>query len=227
MRSEDWMAQSHEGLYDQANQTVHYLTDDVLLRIGIIGPVLKWYRDSFLTGHARFNTVFESWRDLAGRTVARQAALTDAEQAFRKLFRILYMGYLKGNILVSNEDLVNAGLPERRSGKHAPVRKPVTRVVVTVDTSRPGRVRFLFRDEKAAGKAKPHGVHGGELVYGFFALPPTDWEQFANSVIFTRSPGELVFSGKMRGKTLYFAMRWENTRGVKGPWNEIQSVIIP
>jgi hypothetical protein len=30
-----------------------------------------------------------------------------------------------------------------------------------------------------------------------------------------------------RGKTVYFALRWENTRGEKGPWSEIMSAIIP
>jgi hypothetical protein len=30
-----------------------------------------------------------------------------------------------------------------------------------------------------------------------------------------------------RGKKLYFALRWENTRGEKGPWSEIHSTIIP
>ncbi|MDR1674846.1 MAG: hypothetical protein LBR86_00005, partial [Tannerella sp.] len=57
--------------------------------------------------------------------------------------------------------------------------------------------------------------------------PPTDWSQLTNSAFFTRTPGELVFSGKQRGRRLYFSMRWENTRGDKGPWNDIDSVIIP
>jgi hypothetical protein len=38
---------------------------------------------------------------------------------------------------------------------------------------------------------------------------------------------QLVFNGEQRGTTLYFAMRWENNRGEKGPWNDIINVIIP
>jgi hypothetical protein len=37
----------------------------------------------------------------------------------------------------------------------------------------------------------------------------------------------LEFEGHDRGKTLWYAARWENTRGLKGPWSPIESVIIP
>jgi hypothetical protein len=36
-----------------------------------------------------------------------------------------------------------------------------------------------------------------------------------------------VFENDQRGKTVYFALRWENTRGEKGPWSAIQIAIIP
>jgi hypothetical protein len=31
----------------------------------------------------------------------------------------------------------------------------------------------------------------------------------------------------MRGKTVWFRLRWENNRGQKGPWSELYSAIIP
>lgn len=37
----------------------------------------------------------------------------------------------------------------------------------------------------------------------------------------------LTFDENQRGKTVYFALRWENTRGEKGPWSQIVSSIIP
>jgi hypothetical protein len=223
----DWMSRSHEDLHDQAEGTVNYLTGDVLNRIGIVGPILDWYDNTFLIEHARFNAAFAAWKDPAERTPAKQAALDDAEKDFRKVYRSLYTGYMKSNPLVTNEDLVKAEFPKRHEGGGTPVRKPTTLIVMTTDTSKPGRVGIHFRDEKATGTAKPEGVHGGEMVYGIFDVPPTDWEQLTHNVFFTHTPGEILFSGEMSGKTLYFAMRWENTRGVKGPWNEIQSVIIP
>jgi hypothetical protein len=43
----------------------------------------------------------------------------------------------------------------------------------------------------------------------------------------TRTPFTLEFSGHERGKTVYFALRWENTRGEKGHWSPIQNAIVP
>jgi hypothetical protein len=38
-RGNDWMAGTHEGLYNQAMETVNYLTGSVLARIGIAGVI--------------------------------------------------------------------------------------------------------------------------------------------------------------------------------------------
>jgi hypothetical protein len=55
---------------------------------------------------------------------------------------------------------------------------------------------------------------------------PKDWEELIHSTFSTRSPFRLSFKGTDRGKVLYFALRWDNTRGEKGPWSEILNVII-
>jgi hypothetical protein len=43
----------------------------------------------------------------------------------------------------------------------------------------------------------------------------------------TRSPYTFQFDLSDAGKRLYCCLRWENNVGVKGPWSEIQSAIIP
>jgi hypothetical protein len=222
------MARSHEGLYDQANQTVSYLTSDVLMRIGITGPILDWYNSEFLSKHTRFNTAFENWRNPAERTRTKAAALAEAETDFRKVYRQFYNGYMKSNPLVTDEDLVGAGMPKRSTGGKKPAPKPHTRIRVTAKPLGSGRVGFQYGDEETPGSpAKPDGVHGAEMVYAILDTPPVDWSQLTHSVFFTRTPAELTFAGDERGRKLYFAMRWENTRGEKGPWNDIDNIIIP
>jgi hypothetical protein len=98
------------------------------------------------------------------------------------------------------------------------------------DLSNPGMVIINFHDAGSHGFAKPEGVHGGEIVYIVRAAgdpPPLDWSELTNSVFDTHTPHTLNFSGKQRGMILYFASRWENTRGEKGPWNAIRWVVIP
>ncbi|MDR1724124.1 MAG: hypothetical protein LBR84_09345 [Tannerella sp.] len=41
------------------------------------------------------------------------------------------------------------------------------------------------------------------------------------------SPITFTFTGEQRGQCFYFALRWKNTRGDKGPWSEIGSAVIP
>jgi hypothetical protein len=57
--------------------------------------------------------------------------------------------------------------------------------------------------------------------------PITRWDELTHSNVDTNSPFTLSFENDQRGKTVYFALRWENTRGEKGPWSGIASAIIP
>ncbi|MDR0609502.1 MAG: hypothetical protein LBG58_15030, partial [Planctomycetaceae bacterium] len=57
--------------------------------------------------------------------------------------------------------------------------------------------------------------------------PPTKISDLTHSSFDTRSPLTLEFDEDQRGKCVYFCLRWENTRGIKGPWSEIISAIIP
>ncbi|MDR1130378.1 MAG: hypothetical protein LBK96_05310, partial [Prevotellaceae bacterium] len=80
---------------------------------------------------------------------------------------------------------------------------------------------------KSGRRAKPEGVHGYEIRYAIVDAPATDWAQLVESAFSTRSTFRMAFTGKQRGKLLSFALRYENTRGVKGPWTEIMTTVIP
>jgi hypothetical protein len=88
-------------------------------------------------------------------------------------------------------------------------------------------VEIHVTDSASRRKAKPAGVHGFETAWAILDAPPTTWEQLVHSSFCTRTPLRISFEGDKRGKTLYFALRWENTRGVKGPWTTIFTAIIP
>jgi hypothetical protein len=77
------------------------------------------------------------------------------------------------------------------------------------------------------GRAKPFGVHGAEIKWGFSETEVINPDDLPHSAFDTRSPFRIEFRGEDRGKTVRFCLRWENTRGVKGPWSEIVSAIVP
>jgi hypothetical protein len=213
-----------------ANRTVLYLTSAVFARIGIAGAAQTWYQNMFMAKYTKFKAAFENWMNPAERTQTKTTVLQDAENEFVPVYRQFYNGYMKENPLVTNEDLVDCGFPKRRSGGGTPARKPTTLIEMETDTSNPAEVTIHYHDAESLGIAKPAGVHGGEFVYVVRAAgepAPKDWKELTNSVFDTRTPLTLTFTGEQRGMILYFASRWENTRGEKGPWNAILWVIIP
>jgi hypothetical protein len=223
----DWLHRNHERLYNQSNDTVNYLTPEVLNRIGITGTSYNWYITEFIPKHAVFITAFVDWRNPAERNPAKTATLISAERAFKPTYRKLYTGFLKNNPLVTDEDLVSMGLPKHSTGTKTPPTPPTEVMEATTDTSKPGVVGIHFRSKNEKGTAKPKHVRGAEIVSAVLDAPPTDWSQLIHSSFDTKTPAKLVFTGEQRGKTVYFALRWENNVGEKGPWSDIYSAIIP
>jgi hypothetical protein len=224
------MKHNHEALYDQANQTVEYITVvDNRNRMGFSDdtPLGIWLDGVFLPKHTDFNTAFNIWRDVSTRTRAMTVTLKEKEDAFKPEYRNLYAS-LKGNPLVTNNDLVRMALPERSSGSgHMPIPVPLTVPDTKTLTPSPGVIEVQFYDPLTLRRGKPHGVHGVEIVWAILDTPPVNWSELIHSAIDTKTPFRLSFEGEDRGRRLYFALRWENQVGDKGPWSEITSVIIP
>ncbi|MDR0754310.1 MAG: hypothetical protein LBF04_02865, partial [Prevotellaceae bacterium] len=70
--------------------------------------------------------------------------------------------------------------------------------------------------------------HGAEIRWQVFdTQQEVHLDELINSSFDTNSPLTLEFNDRQRGKVLYFALRWENTRGEKGPFGPILNAIIP
>jgi hypothetical protein len=88
-------------------------------------------------------------------------------------------------------------------------------------------VKIFFQDIDSTHKAKPKGQHGAQIRWMILTSPPENVDDLIHSAFDTNSPFTLEFGEADRGKTVYFCLRWENTRGEKGPWSEIVKAIIP
>jgi hypothetical protein len=108
-----------------------------------------------------------------------------------------------------------------------PVKPPKTYPEFIIDTSIIRCLMILFWDLGSKSKAKPHGVHGAEICWAILDRPPLSVDELIHSGFCTRSPFKLTFDETDRSKTVYFCLRWESTRGEKGPWSEIVMAIIP
>jgi hypothetical protein len=110
-----------------------------------------------------------------------------------------------------------------------PVPEPVTwPVVILLDSGTIMRLGLHYKDsDSLKSQAKPSGVHGAEIRWAILEAPPTTTDDLIHSEFSTRTPHTFIFEENQRGRTVWFRLRWENTRGEKGPWSELYSAIIP
>lgn len=222
----DWLPQNHEALYNQSSLTKQYLNEN-LEGLGISGTSAAWVQNNFNPTCDAYGEAFLAWQNPAERTPLKTTALKTAKDTFTPVYRQLYTGFLKNNPNVRDEDLVAMGLPARPDKKPTPAPAPTTTPEAEVELPSRGVVTVHFRDKGATKKAKPTGVHGAEIAWAVLDTPPVDWSELNNSAFDTQTPYQFTFDGSQRGKKLYFALRWENTRGVKGNWSEIYETVIP
>jgi hypothetical protein len=161
------------------------------------------------------------------RTKAAIQAKNDARKTAEKNVRIFVKRFLNNNPLVTNADRDNMELPIYKNTR-TPAPVATTYPDFDIDSSVIRRLTIEFYDQGSKKtKAKPAGQHGVEIRWAMLDTPPVTISDLVNSSFDTHTPFTLNFEQNERGKTVYFCLCWENTRGEKGPWSEIQSAIIP
>ncbi|MDR1274670.1 MAG: hypothetical protein LBK12_08995 [Odoribacteraceae bacterium] len=151
----------------------------------------------------------------------------EARAAYTKELRQVIKSYLVNNPLVNDGDKMQMGIPIHKTTRTpAEVAKTFPGFRIDCSIIRCVIVHFYSLGEPES-KAKPPGQHGAEIYWAMLPAPPASLTELVHSSIDTRTPFTLSFDENDRGKTVYLALRWENTRGEKGPWSAIQSAIIP
>jgi hypothetical protein len=163
--------------------------------------------------------------DSPARTSVIVAEKNAARKALTAKVRELANFRLK-NPIITDTDRIAMGLNVRDT----------TRTTVPVPTSRPEldiyvvdfrRLKVVFHDMGSKSKAKPSGVNGAVIIYAVLETPPATPDVLNRSVLATRTPHILEFAEEERGKTVYVAICWQNEKGQRGPWSEIESAIVP
>jgi hypothetical protein len=184
-----------------------------------------WLNNEFIPRKTRWVNAYAAYLPRETRTplltFEKNASKKEYESHLLKLIKIL-----QASTLVTDDDRKAIGIyiaPPHRT-PHPP---PTTLVEFEFDTSVIRRLTLHFHDAGSASRAKPRGALGADIRWAIRDTPPIEVEELWNSGFATRTPFMLEFKDSERGKTVYFCLRWENTTGQKGPWNEIKSAIIP
>jgi hypothetical protein len=147
-------------------------------------------------------------------------------EAYEKALRVLVQILESNPRQVSDNDRRAMGIAIHDT-THTPVKPPKLYPEFMIDSSIIRCLIILFWDLGSKSKAKPYGVHGAEIRWAILDHPPASVEELVHSNFDIRSPFELMFDESERSKTGYLCLRWESTRGEKGPWREIVMAIIP
>jgi hypothetical protein len=219
--SKDLIPEGHEALYGFAMRFFSaFLEKRTSLGLDEKTPDGKWVTDPLLKSYTEFNTAYTPWANPVTRTKVISAKLRAARDVFEPLFRQL-IRMLKSSPLVSDPDLVDMGLAPRHSGGKAPSPVAEDYPAYRVETPRPFQVTLHFDH-------KPYGQHGVEILWSLTREPASLLvKDLTRSSFDTRSPFHFELDDSHRGQHLYFAIRWENTRGEKGPWSPVDTVIVP
>jgi hypothetical protein len=150
-----------------------------------------------------------------------------AKKVLDKHVRRVVKAFLINNPLLTDEDLKLLGLPIHKTTRTpAPVAE--TAPDFDIDSSIIRRLIIHFFEKDGDHKrGKPAGQHGAEIAWVISDTPPALVKELIHSSFDTRTPFTLEFEENERGQAVYFCLRWENTRGLKGPWSSIQKAIIP
>ena len=160
------------------------------------------------------------------RTVADVQAKDEALEKYKAALRPFITENLSVNINVSDSDRVLMGLTVK-TGTHTPTPVPSSSPVVSVDFSTRMQHTLSYYDENASrSKAKPAGVHGCEIFMKVDGAAPTEASEVIYVGTCTASPYTVKFDGTKGGKTVYYWLRWVNTRGESGPWSASISAMI-
>jgi hypothetical protein len=135
-------------------------------------------------------------------------------------------GFRLKNPVITRAQRIALGLHVRdTTPSNIPV--PKSRPELDIDVLDFRRLKVLFHDQGSDSKAKPYGTNGAIIVYAVLDAPPADVSALTRSILATRTPHILEFTEEERGKTFYVAICWQNKKGQRGPWSEIESAIVP
>jgi hypothetical protein len=179
--------------------------------------------DMIMEAYAAWYTVYS--KTFGPHTPVDTLAKKEGKKAAEMIIRPFVNQYLRF-LPVTDEDRKAMGIPNH-DPKPTPVPRPDDIPEVEVLTPKPRMLRFRFRRANMKRWGKPEGVHGMELVWVIADAPPTIIAELIHSAFATKSPLDLTFDENVRGKRVYFAVRWETDAVKKGDFSEIYSVVIP
>jgi hypothetical protein len=181
--------------------------------------------DAFDAPRQRWNDAYLAYCDPSRRTQGVTQEKIDARKEYETALRIFIQGQLMHNSRVSDANRRDMGLPVY-DRIPTPASPPETRPEVNIDFSQIARHVLRVRDSGMKKAGKPPHIAGFEIWCHIGGHTEPTFEEMRLLGQATRSPHTLEYTSADRTQMAWYATRWVNTRGEKGPWSEFVSAII-
>jgi hypothetical protein len=210
-------------LFDKWQENFLQKLELIMIRLKIPITVVSALRDEW----GRWTTTFQAASDPDTATKIAVKDKQKARKTYEKALRDFIKFYVAYNPETTDHDREEMGIPVHKTTR-TPAEVAKTYPEFEIDSSILCCLIIHFYDQgQKKTKAKPPGQHGAEIRWMVSDVPMVDANDLIHSSFDTRTPFTLEFGGRQRGQTVYFALRWENTRGEKGHWSPIHSAVIP
>jgi hypothetical protein len=224
------MARGHLEKRNQAQKTLSFIgKPENRTRTGFAPTTSmgKFYDKEAIPKFDRLDAAVNIWLNKDTRNKHITKEVENAEKDFVPAYRTIY-AYLRGNIIdVTDDDLISMGLPTRPTGSNTPSPVETESPALEIDTSTSGQLTVHFYPKgKKRNAAKPDGQRGCEIRHGILKTQPVDPDELPISDFDTNSPFIIKTKGENKGDFFYCSVRWENTRGEKGPWSAITMAVV-
>jgi hypothetical protein len=160
------------------------------------------------------------------RCKAATTAKNEAKKALHHALSVFIARYIDNNDVITAPIRDNLGLPTKDT-THSPIPAPTTYPEFVVKVKAFRALDVHFKAAGSAGKGKPYGYNGAVICYDVPDTPPTEPGELRHSLLATKTPYTLTFTEAERGKRVYIALAWQNERGQKGPFSQIEAAFIP
>jgi hypothetical protein len=176
------------------------------------------------------NDLYAVWYLAYGKTVVphlppETEAKNDAKKALKKAVRACVNQYLRF-APVTDEDRTAMGIPNHDSTR-TPIGTPETVPVYNVVIKGIRKITITFHDEDTESHAIPYGMNGAIVSWKVSDAPVTDPKLFDRTELATKSPAVIHFEEADRGKTASIALQWQNEKGDRGDFSEVEKAIVP
>ncbi|EIQ00536.1 hypothetical protein OpiT1DRAFT_05082 [Opitutaceae bacterium TAV1] len=221
MSTRDYIPRKDEEFHNWQEQFITYLGN----KFATYGLTSEEF-DTLIGPQDAWRTAWAKVLNPATNTSLATQDKKAARAAYEADLRAFVKRYLIANPAVTNAEREGLGLPVYKDGR-TPSPVPTTYPDFTIDTTILRQLTIHFREHGKKTSAKPDGIHGAEILWAILDTAPASLNDLTRSGFDTHSPFTLTFDENQRGKIVYFALRWENTRGDKGPWSPITHAVIP